>query len=201
MDLVSERRSVARVSEFLDSFMGFSAARQGRDSAGAWAAQQRMARLTHPVQHALNRVGCGYIVLLDSPASGGRRYPTELTTVAIHSDLADNYNVAPKTLILQLQTAIGELERRVERAERERYNPLWWLAQALSLMVRAPFYLLGAAGLDQEAAEASVGGTLYRRAATFAISAIGLVASLEQLGWLGPLKSWASARGIPLPLP
>lgn len=201
MDLLSSRRALTILGEFRNTYVEFVSARRRGDLDAAWAAQQRMARLTHPAQHALDGVGCGYVILCDAPAMGGRRHPAEITGVATHDTVADDYHVSPRSIVLQIEIAIGEYERRVETGRWQLLNPLWWLREILAGIVRIPFYLLGVAGLNQDAAEASLVGRAYRRLATFMITAVGLIASLEQLGWLSPLKRWAALHGVTLPLP
>lgn len=165
----------------------------------AWAAQQELARTSPAVQRDLVRVQCGHMTLTDAPIIGGRFQIVETTTVFIHSELARQYEMHPRDLVLVLEGAIGEYTDRVQAGFFNLFNPFWWLRVTVGLIVRIPFYVLGVAGFNQAAAEASTIGRMYRRVGAAAITVIGLVASLEQLGWINRAKGWLSATGIELP--
>jgi hypothetical protein len=138
-----------------------------------------MAELSVAVAQDVDRIDLAPIILKDAPALGGRERLMNVVAVALHGDLADTYNVHPNTILLMLQTAIGEYRRQAERPDASNLR-LSTVYRVLLRIVTYPFRT-----------------RRIRNATGIIVAVIGLMASLQQLGWLQTIQGIIFPANLP----
>ncbi len=71
------------------------------------------------------------------------------------------------------------------------FNPFFWLNWLLLKIIRIPFRILGAAGFNSDKSENSVGGRTVKAVSGFVVFVSALLAVLQVLGWLDPIRNFA----------
>jgi hypothetical protein len=190
-----------RVIDFQNTYVRMVNALGERDRETAWEQQRHLATQALDVQRDLQRVGLGYITLCDAPILGGRAHVADITVLMTHPDMATQYNLDPTTLMLQLDMAIGEYQRRVTRGRLALLNPLWWLELLLRFLFRLPLRLFRIAGYNTAPFERSGPGKVLQFMwttlvvmLTLTLAAVSAAAGMQQVGWWEPflqqLSSW-----------
>ncbi len=195
MNYWNARAALKRVVAFRDAYFDYAQARSDCSWQAAWGAQQRMATLAGAVAYDLHRARQAPLILVDAPARGRRTRLMSLAAVSLDSKTADRHHVRPGMLITMWQVAIGQYERIVRREYWKLFNPAWWLAQAVGLIVRLPFYILGAVGFDQSRAEGSIAGRGYKLVMStlgFIAVPITILSHMKNLGWLDAMANTLS---------
>lgn len=207
MNYWQARDALGRLQEFRAALLELGRASSDKAAGGisspdANRTRKRMARMSAAVQEDLERVGPARWLYTDSLFLGRKEHENPIAYLAVSASVWERFvgNEWPD-VVLALDVAIGEYERIAERERRNLYNPLWWVRQAVGLLFRLPFYLLGELGYDRREAERSRGGEVWRRvfAGFFSLVAVlaGIVTILSgvrTLGWLDAIE-----RAVALP--
>ena len=116
-----------------------------------------------------------------SPLAGGRTTYTNL--------MHDIFNLPqfpgqdPYGLLIdRIQRAYGVYVANDRASLLRTLNPIWWVFQVLELLLRLPFYALGAAGFDSNRIEASALGRLLKLAIMLLTSAASTIYLLDVAG-------------------
>jgi len=103
----------------------------------------------------------------------------------------DNMQIPVSTVFDYLDRAIGIYEEQVKILRRQRWNPFYWLRLGFLWFIGLPFRLLGAAGFNAPAIEASLGGKIVKAFIGFAVSIVAFASALLQaLSLLGFKTGW-----------
>ncbi|TAK23880.1 MAG: hypothetical protein EPO26_07355 [Chloroflexota bacterium] len=187
---LAARKSIERIKLFADAYVEFIQAAKRRDIDSEWLTQQKMARISQSVQSELDRVGCGQFVLIDAPARGGHHYDAQVTGVAVHVGIAQQYDIDPRTIVLILQQAMGEYERRAEAPESRLVSSFAFVSlvavSALRLLVTVIRTLLS-------------GWRLLAMLVVFLIGMVAFIANLQQIGWLDQIRRNLAPLGLGIP--
>jgi len=132
------------------------------DQQGYQAVRAKLAtEMTRAVRIAHQRRVPVEAVSYPAPSIGGAAIPYNLFEATLN-DPSHGDGVDRQKVIDALNKTVRACEDRV-RVEWKRFsNPLWWLWSAVSYVLRIPFVIAGAAGIQVDKFEASVGGILVK---------------------------------------
>jgi hypothetical protein len=105
--------------------------------------------------------------------------------------LLHRFNISPRSLLDNIDQAIGVYECNKRPALLRAINPFYYIGRGLDWVARMPFVLIGRAGFDQQRAEGSFAGRLIKGAVYIVTALASLLTVLQLLDYIEPVKAWA----------